>query len=44
MEHSQKKADSYGYVPFTVPKAAPIEQDIDPIGAANDVIQKLEAM
>ena len=43
----QEQANSYGYVPFTMPNKQqrdPVEQDIDPVGAANDVLQKLNAL
>ena len=36
------KADSYGYKPFQIPKRSrEIEQDIDPVGVANDVLNKI---
>ena len=45
------KAGSYGYVPFKKPagarpvaRAQQIEQDIDPVGVANNVLSKLEAL
>ncbi len=40
--------ESYGYKPFKLPlkegQKAQVEQDIDPINAANDVIAKLNAI
>lgn len=39
---AKRKADSYGYKPFEIPKRSrEIEQDIDPVGVANDVLNKI---
>ena len=49
-EPEQPQADSYGYVPWKIPKSqanaesAQPDQDIDPREAANDVLQKLRVL